>query len=84
MSPNNRDLLLTLSKDGNAEIYLTGRNGKIKRRLTNSFAIETSPTFAPSGRELAFTSDRTGGPQIYMMDTEGLNVRRITYVGRAE
>jgi TolB protein len=43
ISPNNKEMVLTLSKDGNAELYLTNRKGKIKRRLTNSFAIETSP-----------------------------------------
>jgi TolB protein len=42
-------------------------------RLTNSPAIDTSPSYSPRGREIAFTSDRSGSPQIYVMDAEGLN-----------
>jgi TolB protein len=71
----------SLSKDGNAEIYLLDTNGKVRNRLTHSRAIDTSPSWSPTGREIAFTSDRTGTPQIYIMESNGSNVRRLTIEG---
>lgn len=80
-SNHRRELVGTLSKDGNPEIYILDLDGKVRRRLTHNRAIETSPTWAPSGREVLFTSDRSGTPQIYVMEANGSNVRRLTFEG---
>ena len=80
-SPDGKLLALTLSKDGNPEIYvLTVATGAL-RRLTTWSGIDTEPTWSPSGREIAFISDRSGTPQVYVMDAEGANVRRLTHSG---
>jgi TolB protein len=81
VSPDNKELLVSLSKDGNAELYVLNRNGEIKRRLTNIPSIEVGASWAPSGDLIAFQSDRSGSPQIYVMDSEGLNVQRLTFTG---
>ena len=78
-SPDGREVLCTLSMDGNSEIYLLDAKGGAPRRLTNNRGIDTSPAWSPTGREIAFTSDRGGSPQVYVMDHEGGNVRRLTY-----
>ena len=78
-SPDGREIALTLSQDGNSEIYLLDARGQSPRRLTNSRAIDTSPSWSPTGREIAFTSDRSGSPQVYVMDREGGSVRRLTF-----
>jgi TolB protein len=78
-SPDGRDVALTLSQDGNSEVYLVDARGGSPRRLTNNRAIDTSPGWSPTGREIAFTSDRGGTPQVYVMDRDGGNVRRLTY-----
>jgi TolB protein len=79
-SPNGKELAITLTKAGNAEVYLkTGR--KLKRLTVNRF-IDTSPTWSPNGREIAFVSDRSGSPQVYIMGRDGTNVRRLTFEGR--
>ncbi|HEX5132207.1 MAG TPA: hypothetical protein VFX92_06960 [Candidatus Krumholzibacteria bacterium] len=74
-------LLASLSKDGNAEIYLLAKNGNVDQRLTHNRAIDTSPGWAPSGREVVFLSDRSGSPQLYVMERSGGNVRRLTFTG---
>lgn len=80
-SSDGRLLALTLSKDGNPEIYvLTVATGTL-RRLTTWSGIDTEPTWSPTGREIAFVSDRSGSAQIYVMDAEGANVRRLTQAG---
>ncbi|HET7874081.1 MAG TPA: Tol-Pal system beta propeller repeat protein TolB [Methylomirabilota bacterium] len=80
-SPDGQSLALTLTKDGNPEIYvLTVATGAL-RRLTNHPGIDTEPTWSPTGREIAFVSERAGGAQIFVMDEFGANLRRLTNGG---
>ena len=79
-SPNG-NIALTMSRDGNSEIYLISQSGAIIRRLTNSPAIDTSPTFSPDGGQIAFVSNRHGSPQIYIMSAGGGGARRLTFKG---
>ncbi|MBV70496.1 MAG: translocation protein TolB [Myxococcales bacterium] len=82
LSPDGSSVALTLSRDGNPEIYLLHPDtGKIKRRLTNSEAIDTSPAWSPDGQRIAFVSDRHGSPQIFVMNANGGGVQRLTFQG---
>lgn len=74
-------IALTLSKDGNAEIYLLNMDGGIVKRVTNHWGIDSSPTWSPNGKELAFVSDRGGTPQVYISKVDGSDLRRITWKG---
>jgi len=78
-APDGRQVAITLSKDGNPELYVLRVGTSDFRRLTNNRAIDTDPTWSPTGREIAFSSDRTGAPQIWVMDAEGSNPRRLTH-----
>ena len=78
-SPDGREIVCSLSQDGNSEIYVLDARGGTPQRLTNSRGIDTSPAWSPTGREIAFTSDRTGTPQVHVMDHEGGNLRRLNY-----
>jgi TolB protein len=80
-SPDGTKIAMTLSKDGNAEIYLLDLETRKLNRLTNNWAVDCSPVFSPNSREIAFVSDRSGMPQIYLMDIYGGNVRRLTFYG---
>lgn len=80
-SPRGNAIALTLSKDGNAEIYLIKPTGGILRRLTNNSAIDTSPAWSPDGGQIAFVSNRAGSPQIYVMSASGGGARRLTFRG---
>ena len=76
-------LAITLSIGGtNTDIYLIDdKSGRIVRRLTEHWGIDTSPSFSPDCKQIAFVSDRTGGPQIYVVDADGGDPRRLTRVG---
>lgn len=76
-------LAVTLSKGGtNTDIYLIDPNsGAIQSRLTDHWAIDTSPTWSPDCSKIAFVSDRAGTPQIYVMNAGGGDVRRLTFSG---
>ncbi|MFK5969780.1 MAG: Tol-Pal system beta propeller repeat protein TolB [Candidatus Marithrix sp.] len=80
-SPDGRNLALTLSKDGNSEIYLLSLADKNLTRLTYNHVIDTEPEWSPKGDYLVFTSDRSGTPQIYRMSLTGKDTRRLTFTG---
>jgi TolB protein len=80
-SPDGKTVALTLSKDGNPEIYTLRVGTSDFRRLTNNRGIDSDPTWSPTGREIAFSSDRMGNPQIWIMDDLGTNARRLTTGG---
>lgn len=76
-------LALTLSMGGeNADVYLIDPNsGDVKKRLTNNWAIDTSPTWSPDCSKIAFVSGRSGSPQIYVMNADGSDKERLTFKG---
>ncbi|MBK9073070.1 MAG: Tol-Pal system beta propeller repeat protein TolB [Myxococcales bacterium] len=81
-SPDGSQLAVTLSKDGNAEIYIINvSDGSIVRRITNDRGIDTSPAWSSDGRELAFVSDRDGSPQIYVVSASGGTPKRVSQNG---
>jgi len=80
-APDGRTIAVTLSKDGNPEIYAVRLGTSEFRRLTSNRAIDTDPSWSPTGREIAFVSDRSGTPQIWVMDAEGGSPRRLTFGG---
>ena len=80
--PDGQHLAISLSAQGNAEIYQISKTGKDPKRLTFNRWIDEAPDVSPRGNQIAFTSDRLESPQIYIMDVDGANTRRISYVER--
>jgi TolB protein len=81
MSPAGGTIALTLSKDGNSELYTIDTSGNIKARLTNDKALDGSATWSGAGNQIAFVSDRAGGPQVYRMTSSGGGAKRVTMKG---
>ena len=80
-SPDGTRLALTLSKDGNSEIYILNLQDSALTRLTNNPAIDTEPEWSPDGKSLVFTSNRGGRPQIYRISSQGAKAQRLTFKG---
>ncbi|MGB7216583.1 MAG: Tol-Pal system beta propeller repeat protein TolB [Gammaproteobacteria bacterium] len=81
-SPDGRRLALTLSlAEGNFDIYTLDLATQVLRRLTDSPAIDTEPTWSPDGETIYFMSDRAGGPQIYRVSANGGRAERVTFEG---
>lgn len=79
--PTGQRLALSVSVDGQSDIFLIGRDGRGLSRITNERSLEVSPSFSPDGTRLAFVSDRSGSPHVYVMNSDGSNVRRVTFQG---
>jgi len=80
-APDGREVALTLSLNGNSDIYIISPDGKMIRRLTRHPKIDVSPTWSPDGKQLAFVSERAGTPQLYVMTDGGGQARRLTFKG---
>ena len=81
ISPDGRQMLMSLSRDGNPEIYRMAVDGSSLKRITFSKAVEASPGWSPDQRQISFISDRTGSPQVYVSGADGGRARRISYTG---
>jgi TolB protein len=82
-SPDGRSLVVTLSFEGNSELYkINPDDGHVLARLTNNPAIDSSPAFSPDGSQIAFVSNRQGSPQIFVMPASGGAPKRLTFQGK--
>jgi TolB protein len=81
VSPEGAKIALTLSQDGNSEIYIIDRKGEILERLTTAWGIDTSPSWSPDGKRIAFVSSRAGNPHLYLMNADGSDQKRLTFQG---
>jgi TolB protein len=72
---------MTLSKDGNANVYVLDLLTRQLTQVTDHFAIDTEPAWSPDGNDLIFTSDRGGSPQIYRTSTAGGPATRVSTEG---
>lgn len=82
ISPDGREVALTLSKDGNPDLFIMELSSRRLTRLTTTKrAGEASPSWSPDGRQIVFVSDRSGFPQLYIVDRDGGEPKRITSAG---
>ena len=81
-SPDGTQLAMSLSRDGNPEIYVKDlASGDLRRVTRRPNAIDTEPIWSPDGESLVFTSDRGGKAQIYRKDLKTSFVERLTFQG---
>ncbi|SMN13439.1 tolB protein precursor, periplasmic protein involved in the tonb-independent uptake of group A colicins [Bathymodiolus heckerae thiotrophic gill symbiont] len=80
--PNGKSLVLTLSKNGNKDIYSYHLASKQLTRLTHHKAIDTEASYSADGKRLVFTSNRSGQVQIYIKNLTNNQINRITFTGR--
>ena len=80
-SPDGQSLIVTLSKNGNPDLFMINRSGEIIKQLTDNAGINVSPSYSPDGKHIVFVSDRSRKPQLYSLELATGNIRRLTYEG---
>ena len=82
LSPDGRQVVLVLSKDGNPELYTKDiRSGTATRVTRTHKAAEASPSWSPDGREIVYVADTTGRPHLYIAGRSGAKPTRISSRG---
>jgi TolB protein len=70
---------MSLQQGGNANLFTMDLRSKATTRLTETPAIDTSPSYSPDGSRIVFESDRGGSQQIYVMAAGGGQAQRISF-----
>jgi TolB protein len=78
--PQGKSLLITLSKEGNQDIYNYNLSSGNLDRITKHKAIDTEASFSPDGKTIIWTSNRAGSPQIWQKT--GTKISQIKISGR--
>ena len=65
VSPDGKELLLTMAPNGQPDIYLYNIETKSKKQLTSYGGIDVSAHFIEGGKRITFVSDRLGFPNIF-------------------
>jgi TolB protein len=74
-SPNGQQVAMTLSGQGNAEIWTSNAQGRNLSRRTRSDAVKASPCWSPDGSRIVFAMEP--GPQLYVMAASGGAPQRL-------
>jgi TolB protein len=64
-------------KSGNWEVYITDKNGKNEKNITNDRASDIEPIFSPDGTKVLFTSYNNGDPGIFSIDLNTNNKTKL-------
>jgi TolB protein len=70
---------MSLQQGGNSNLFAMDLRSRSTTRLTDTPAIDTSPSYSPDGTRICFESDRGGRPQIYVMPAGGGPAQRISF-----
>lgn len=61
------------------DLWITGLEDNIIRRLTSTPAVEAHPVFSPDGKTIAFSSNRSGAYSVYTVPVVGGTPTRLTW-----
>ena len=80
---NGRSILITLMKQGNADIYSYNLADAKLERIFAWKSLETSAQMSPNGDRIAFVSDSAiaRSPQIYIHNLNNKKTERVTFRG---
>jgi TolB protein len=83
-APDGKEILVTVMKEGNADIFRYQLNTGEMFPLVKWSSLETSPAWSPDGQTIAFVSDRQRfrKPAIYLYDIESREVRSLPFDGK--
>jgi serine/threonine-protein kinase len=71
LSPDGKQLALTVLKDGNFDVWVYDLERGVPTRLTFDDAPDTEQVWSPDGRFLVFSSGRNGADNLYRKRADG-------------
>lgn len=82
VSSDGKKLLLTMSPNGQPDIYMYDLEKKIKTKITKYNGIDVSGNFVENDTKVVFVSDRLKYPNIFAKKINQRGVERLVYHGR--
>ena len=78
ISPDQKQIIFTVSDHGGQQIAAVDLKGNNLQRLTDSTGTNAWPAISPDSRQIAFGSSRDGSFHLYVMNADGSAVRQLT------
>lgn len=75
-------LLLTMSPDGQPDIYEFDKTTKTSKKLTDFGGIDVSGQYLAGEKEIVFVSNRLGYPNIFKKYIDSSSINQIVFKGR--
>ena len=82
VSADGSKILLTMSPNGQPDIYLFNANTRTSQKLTNYSGIDVGANFINNEKAIMFISDRLGYPNIFSLDLSSRLITQLVYHGR--
>ena len=82
VSEDGKKLLLTMSPNGQPDIYMYDIEKKVKTKITKYNGIDVSGNFVENDTKVVFVSDRLKYPNIFAKKINQRGVERLVYHGR--
>jgi TolB protein len=81
--PDHQNLLITLVRQGNSDIFEHNLQTGTLRPLITGKGLEASAVWSPDGSRIAYVSDqaKSNEPQLYLFDPRTRSQERITFKG---
>lgn len=76
-TPDGR-IVFVSTESGNADIWVTDKDGNNRKQLTSNGAQNFSPVISPDGRLIVFSSWRDSKKNLWRMNLDGSNPVRLT------
>jgi eukaryotic-like serine/threonine-protein kinase len=80
-SPDGKFVLFSSNRSGNLDLWVTGTDGGLVRRITDDLAEDWDPAFTPDGRKIVWSSGRSGNLEIWMANADGSDARQVSKDG---
>jgi TolB protein len=77
-SPDGSRIAFVSDRDGNVELYVMNADGSDLRRLTDTPAVEGSPSWTADGKQIVYASNATGNFQIWIINADGTDPKQLT------
>jgi len=82
VSEDGKKILLTMSPNGQSDIYMYDLEKRIKTKITKYKGIDVSGNFVENDSKVVFVSDRLKHPNIFAKKLNQRGVERLVYHGR--
>jgi TolB protein len=82
VSSDAKKILVTMSPEGQPDIYMYDLENKVKRRITRYKGIDVGGSFVENDSKVVFVSDRLKYPNIFSKVIGQRGIERLVYHGR--
>ncbi len=71
-------IVLSMVREGNADLYLADAGGVVRRRLSTEPGLDSQAAFSGDAHQIVFVSERSGNQDLWAIKADGTGLRQLT------